>query len=265
MTECSLSPSTRAGRAITNPMFAIVYRPGPAWISGKPVREQALSPHLAYMQNLFGRGVLAFAGPFLDDSGGAAFVRAADEGAAVAIRDGDPAVQSGVFVGEVKPWMPVFDTSRDLAAKLDRQAEAEKNAKTVRDLFKAVEQREREGVLRAYNETVAIHEAPSLPYGGSYKGLRGALSHAMGYRAAWDPVQGDAERQLGAEIVAAPDCVVVLWSQKGRNPVSAEVFDMPVASVYRIEDARIVDLRMFHFDAAASRDFLDRATRLASA
>jgi hypothetical protein len=67
------------------------------------------------------------------------------------------------------------------------------------------------------------------------------------------------------EIVAGPDCVVVLWSQKGRNPVSAEVFEMPVASVYRMKDGCIVDLRMFHFDAAASRDFLDRATRLASA
>ena len=40
------------------------------------MREQALSPHLAYMQSLFGTGALAFAGPFLDDSGGAAFVRA---------------------------------------------------------------------------------------------------------------------------------------------------------------------------------------------
>jgi uncharacterized protein YciI/ketosteroid isomerase-like protein len=265
MTESSLSPSACADRMIAEPMFAIVYRPGPAWISGKSMREQALSPHLAYMQSLFGTGALAFAGPFLDDSGGAAFVRAADEAAAVAIRDGDPAVQSGVFVGEVKPWMSVFDTSRELAAKPDQQAQAERNAKTVRDLFKAVEKREREGVLRAYDEAIAIHEAPSLPYGGSYRGFRGAFAHATDYRAAWDPVQGDAERQLGAEIVAGPDCVVVLWCQKGRNPVNAEAFEMPVASVYRMKDGRIVDSRMFHFDAAASRDFLDRATGLASA
>jgi uncharacterized protein len=260
MTDPTLSSSAFADKMSAEPMFELVYRPGSAWIPGRPMREQALAPHFAYMQGLFGAGILVFAGPFLDDSGAAAFVRAFDGAAAAAIRDGDPAVQSGVFTAEVKPWMIMFDASRDLRAELDQEAEAERNAAIVRDLFKAVEQRDREGVMRAYDPAISIHEAPSLPYGGNYKGFQGAFDHAIGYRRAWDRLQGNAERELGAEIIADPDHVVVLWSQKGRNPADGEAFEMPVASVYRMKEGRIVDSRMFHFDAAASRDFLHRAT-----
>jgi uncharacterized protein len=253
-----MNESAVPASAAAEPMFAIIYRPGPAWIPGKPLREQALATHLSYMQGLSSNGSLAFAGPFLDNSGGAAFVRAADEAAATAIRDGDPAVQSGVFIADVKPWMNMFDLSRDPGVKLHRQAIAERNAAVICGLFRAVEQRNGEGVMRAYDEAIIIHEAASLPYGGDYQGFRGAVDHATGYRNAWNPLQGHAERELGAEIIADPDRVVVLWDQKGRNPVSGEVFEMPVASVYRMKEGRIIDSRMFHFDVAASRDFLDR-------
>jgi uncharacterized protein YciI/ketosteroid isomerase-like protein len=260
MNESTFPVSASNNTMTAKPIFAILYRPGPAWIPGRPLREQPLATHLAYMEALFKAGGLVFAGPFLDDSGGAAFVRAADEVAAAAICDGDPAVLSGVFIGEVRPWMSMFDISRDFRAKLLQQAEAERNAAVVRSLFKAVEQRNGEGVVRAYDEAIIIHEAPSLPYGGDYEGLPGAFGHATGYRRAWDPLQGNAERELGAEIIADPDRVVVLWNQKGRNPINGEVFEMPVASVYRMKDGRIIDSRMFHFDVAASRAFLNGGT-----
>jgi len=247
-------------RMAPEPMFAIVYRPGPAWSPGRPLREQALATHLSYMEGLFKAGSLVLAGLFLDDSGGAAFVHAADQAAAGAIRDGDPAVETGVFIGEVKPWMSMFDISRDFRTKLHRQVEAERNAAVVHRLFNAVEQRNREGVLRAYDEAIIIHEAPSLPYGGDYEGLRGAFDHGTGYRGAWDLLQGPAERELDAEFIAERDRVVVLWKQKGRNSASGEIFKMPAVSVYRLRDGRIIDSRMYHFDVAASRAFLDRGT-----
>ena len=241
-------------------LFAILYRRGPAWIPGKPLLEQALKPHLAYMQNLFDSGRLVFAGPFLDESGGLAFLHASDEAEVAKVRDDDPAVQSGVFIGEVKVWMAVFGTSRDLSAKLDLQLESERNAAVARNLFRAIERRDGEGVMQAYDKAITIHEAPSLPYGGDYDGLRGAFDHAVGYQGAWDPLQENAERELQAEVIAGGDRVVVLWKQRGRNRQSGETFEMAVASVYHMKDGRIVDSRMFHFDAGASRAFLDRAT-----
>ena len=122
------------------------------------------------------------------------------------------------------------------------RGEAERNAQIVRNLFEAVQRRDRDGVLSAYDPGIAIHEAPNLPYGGDYRGHQGGFEHEMGYRAAWDAVQSDAERALDAEILA--DRVVVLWTQKGRTPSTRESFSTHVVSVYRPRDAHIVDSRM---------------------
>ena len=72
MNEFIIPASASNDGMAAEPTFAIVYRPGPAWIPGRPLREQALASHLSYMQALFRTGSLVFAGPFLDDSGGAA-------------------------------------------------------------------------------------------------------------------------------------------------------------------------------------------------
>jgi len=42
--------------------YVLLYSPGPAWVAGLPVTEQALGPHHAYAQALFDAGRLAFAG-----------------------------------------------------------------------------------------------------------------------------------------------------------------------------------------------------------
>jgi uncharacterized protein len=55
---------------------------------------------------------------------------------------------------------------------------------------RAVEERDLEGVLAAYDSEVEIHEADSLPYGGVYRGHEGAVQHAAGYLQAWDAHQG---------------------------------------------------------------------------
>lgn len=88
----------------TKSTFLVIYKPGPAWIAGKPVTEQPLKEHGRYLLSLYATGSLKFAGPFLDDSGGAAAFEAADEAEAKAIVEKDPAVVSRVFVYELHPW-----------------------------------------------------------------------------------------------------------------------------------------------------------------
>jgi uncharacterized protein YciI len=84
--------------------FIAIYKPGPAWLPGKPLSEQPLREHGKYMFDLFSKNALKFAGPFLDDSGGAAVFEAAGEAEAKAIVANDPAVVSRVFVVELHPW-----------------------------------------------------------------------------------------------------------------------------------------------------------------
>lgn len=88
-------------------LFAIIYRAGPAWRQGKPMQEQALGPHEAYMRRLFAEGRTYVAGP-LGPDGGLILVHGHDKEEVEALMKNDPAVTSGLFVGEVRRFIPVF-------------------------------------------------------------------------------------------------------------------------------------------------------------
>jgi len=87
--------------------FLVIYRPGPAWLPGKPVSEQPLKEHGRYMLSLYVKGSLKLAGPLGTDAGGAVMLEVADESEARAIVAEDPAVKSGIFVHEIHPWRVV--------------------------------------------------------------------------------------------------------------------------------------------------------------
>ena len=89
---------------VTKTTYLAIYRPGPGWVAGKPLAEQPLGGHGKYLLGLYVKGVLKFAGPFLDNSGGAVVFEAANESEAKAVIAADPAVESHVFVGDLHPW-----------------------------------------------------------------------------------------------------------------------------------------------------------------
>ncbi len=89
------------------PIYLVIYRQGPRWIDGKPMRDQAAMPaHFQYYIDLFRTGRLRDAGGFVDGSGGAAVFEAIDDAAAEAFIKADPAVTSGTFAYELKRWKP---------------------------------------------------------------------------------------------------------------------------------------------------------------
>lgn len=96
------APAARPQAA--EPVFLVIYRAGPEWPPGKTLAELPLREHGRYMLSLHQRGVLRMAGGFADDSGGAAVLQVPDMTAAKAIADADPAVTSGLFVYELRPW-----------------------------------------------------------------------------------------------------------------------------------------------------------------
>ena len=83
----------------TKVMYLVVYRPGPAWLTGKSVMEQPLKEHGNYI-----KCCMRLAGPLTDNAGGAVLLVVSDEAEAKAIVANDPAVQSGIFVYEMHPW-----------------------------------------------------------------------------------------------------------------------------------------------------------------
>ena len=98
------TPTPAATAPTTKTTFLIVVRPGTAFLVGKPLSQQNLKEHGRYILSLHVKGKLKMAGGFLDDSGGAYVIEAADSAEANAIAAADPAVVAQIFVAEVRPW-----------------------------------------------------------------------------------------------------------------------------------------------------------------
>jgi uncharacterized protein len=127
----------------------------------------------------------------------------------------------------------------------------------IRRLFKAVEDRDIAGVLTAYDPEIVIREAESLPYGGTYHGLEGAKQHIEGAARTWDALQPSTERNMEAVFLNAEDYVIVLWRLKGLAISSLKKLALPVVSVYKMCDGKIIESQMFYADTVAIRQFLE--------
>ena len=87
--------------------YIALYRPGPNWLAGKPLKDQPLKAHLDYLLGLHERGKLTMGGPFADESGGLVVFSCENSGEADAMLTEDPAVIEGVLVGDIKQWSRV--------------------------------------------------------------------------------------------------------------------------------------------------------------
>lgn len=113
---CATAQTQPATAPATQQLFLFQYSPGPAWREGVPLREQGLGPHGAYMRRLQTEGRLFAGGGYASDDGGMAIVTAASEAEARAILSADPAITSGIFVAELRRWVPRFRTDQPLPA-----------------------------------------------------------------------------------------------------------------------------------------------------
>ena len=97
-------------------LYVIHYRPGPAWKPGRPLSEQGLERHGAYMRDLAARDEILAAGPLSTIEGGLVILRVDSLEVATARMQTDPAVEAGQFIGEVSVWRPGIDPAGRFAA-----------------------------------------------------------------------------------------------------------------------------------------------------
>lgn len=138
---------------------------------------------------------------------------------------------------------------------------SKQNLKIVRQLFRAVRARDEAGVMKAYHPDILIHESPSMPYGGDYRGHRQAIQHMNGYYQFWDPLRPPTgEHEEGIWLETTRDYVVVMWQEDAIMPGSGERIELPAIGVYRVQDGRVIESRMFQ-DTAVVRDLVQSAQR----
>ena len=98
-------------------LFLILFRPGPAWRAGVPMRQQDLRAHAAYHDRLVREGRSVAGGGYVGEDGGLAIIRAANRAEAEAMLAADPAIRNGVFAAELRQWAPRFHSDAPLVER----------------------------------------------------------------------------------------------------------------------------------------------------
>lgn len=91
-------------------LFSIHLAPDENYDFKKSVYEQDLAAHGQYLQKLMENGKLVLAGPFADNTGGQAIIRAGTELEALSLVDNDPSIINKVFSYEIHPWHIRFNS-----------------------------------------------------------------------------------------------------------------------------------------------------------
>jgi len=94
--------------------FMMLWAPGPAWVSGKTVRNQPYwAQHAAFMDRLFENGTVVLGGPFADATGSLVIVEAENEHEVADLFASDPFVVHDIFVlSSLKQWLLFLDARR---------------------------------------------------------------------------------------------------------------------------------------------------------
>jgi ketosteroid isomerase-like protein len=64
---------------------------------------------------------------------------------------------------------------------------------------------------------------------------------------------------LGAAFVDAGDDVVIRWRLRARAPDGERMLDMPMVSLYKLRDGKVMLAQMFYSDTVAVLRFLEDA------
>lgn len=131
----------------------------------------------------------------------------------------------------------------------------------VRRLFAAVEARDLGAVLDCYGDRIEIHEMPSLPYGGVYRGRRGARDHAEAFVRAWGPFQRGRERLEPSFAETDDERVVALFRHRALDEAGGARLDVEEVGIYEVRDGVIERSTMVHADPERLVRFLGGSPR----
>ena len=92
--------------------YVVFHTPGPRWQSGLDFREQdGVREHVEHYLKFHEQGRLELGGPFLlaDTGGMMVAIKDVSQEELEAFAAADPAVQSGLLVYEVRPWLTAME------------------------------------------------------------------------------------------------------------------------------------------------------------
>lgn len=118
------------------------------------------------------------------------------------------------------------------------------------DIVRAIQDGTAGGEIRTgkafYAADFTLREAPSLPYGGTFRGAAGLEDFIDRHEATW------AERSFEVlKYVEVGDQVICLVELTARSRRTGKAITMQVTEWWTLRDGQVIDIHEFYFDTAA--------------
>ena len=108
---------------------------------------------------------------------------------------------------------------------------------------------DKEAMKDLLHPDVQVIEAESLPYGGVSKGPDEFIELIRRVFTTWENTEVSVH-----QVLADGDHVVLLAEMTGRGRATSKDFSVPIAEVWRLENAKIREVRPFYFDTKLLHD-----------
>lgn len=122
------------------------------------------------------------------------------------------------------------------------------NAKLLIDAYKAMDAGDEGALMKLLADDCTFIEAATLPYGGVYKGVAGAVEGVGGMFSAWKHLRVDIE-----QITAGGDLVIAYMHLVGTARATGKIYEGPTAELFRFRDGKITEWRPIYWDTHAVR------------
>jgi uncharacterized protein len=97
-----------------------------------------------------------------------------------------------------------------------------------------------------FSPDVVLHQAASLPYGGTWRGHEGLERFFIAMSAAWESFQLQEQAFL-----AVDDPLVVHTSVRAKGRATGRELEFPIVQTITVVGGRITEIRPFYWDTAA--------------
>ncbi|MCX5214377.1 nuclear transport factor 2 family protein [Kitasatospora sp. NBC_00240] len=106
-------------------------------------------------------------------------------------------------------------------------------------------------LARCLDPEVVMHQAPGLPYGGTWRGPDGIEEFMAAMSAAWESLEF-----LEQRFVVGADAVVVLNRGRLRARATGRVLETSVMQLITVRDGLITEMHPFYWDTLAVAEAL---------
>ena len=121
---------------------------------------------------------------------------------------------------------------------------ADRNRQALIDALVGVLNGAREGLSSLYHPDIVFYEADCLPYGGAHRGKEAVIAAVGQLFEHFDRLETEVE-----EVLAAGELTIIYLHVNFRVRKNGRSGRFPACELYRFQDDKIIEWRVFYFDS----------------